>query len=81
MLEDNPTNNSFVCLAHIVRMGFNRLKTFDIKPILSFGFCFPAMNMNRFVLLVRIKKNLQPRIIRIGGIELQLQFDTNYTIY
>jgi hypothetical protein len=56
MLEDDPVDDSGVSGTHVVGVGFDCLKTFDIKPVLGFGTALSTMKVDRLASLVGLKE-------------------------
>jgi hypothetical protein len=60
MLENDPPHGSLVSRAHIVGVPFDRLEGIDIEPVLGLAASLPAMDVDRFVPLVRVEKEPLP---------------------
>ena len=60
MLKDDPSHRSLVSGAHIVSVRFDRFEGIDINPVLGLAASLPAMDVNRFVPLVRVEKEPSP---------------------
>jgi hypothetical protein len=67
MLKDDPAHDSLIRWTHVVGVGFDNLEPRDFEPLLGFGVSLSAMDVYRFVPFIGVKKNRQPRIIRIVG--------------